>query len=268
VFKKFLLRPILPAFICLTLLVSATAKTQSTPNNFDDTLAKWFAHINFKVDVLDYQKIYDDNGYIDYFRMQLQEKPVKNSEERNPAKIFLELTDNEGYQFAQVKVTEKDIHMLPFMKADWIARYAISYAIKKVSKLAGLQSHTEKVGDGIYRVTVEPAPTSVASRYRFTQLEIFYQVKDLFLSLDVTVKSVKNYLILTYYVNELNGILRALENGNFPGATSETLISELVKGSPDDLLHDLLRVPESLHGKLLELERNPGATIEELNPED
>ena len=154
------------------------------------------------------------------------------------------------------------------MKADWIARYAISYAVKNISKLLSLEAKTEKVKKGLYRVTIDPAKTSVPSRYRFSQIEIFYEVKDLFLSIDVTVKANKNYLILSYYKSELNGILRALENGNFPGSTSAILASELAKGSSSYLIHDLLKVPESLREKILELEHNPELIIEELDPAD
>jgi hypothetical protein len=267
--KKILYNKVFPGIICLLLIVSSTAHTQLGTNDFDSTLAKWLAYIGFKGEVLEYQKIYDENGYIDYFRMLLQENPPSPLvNERTPAKLFLEMTDNESYQFAHIKITEKDIKNYPYMYADWIARYAISFAVKKVSKLLSLQSKNEKIKPGLYRITIEPAATSVPSRYRFTQIEVFYQVKDLFLSLDLTVKGEKNYLILSYIKSELNSILRALENGNFPGSTSEILTSEVAKESSNYLLRDLLQVPESLREKLLELEHNPELKIEEMNPED
>lgn len=266
--KRIAYRTILSVIVCLTVLVSSTAQTQNSENNFDATLAKWLAYVGFKGDVLEYQKVYDDNGYIDYFRILLQEaKPTLESELRTPAKILLEMTDNEAYQFAHIKVTEKDISKIPLMKADWIAKYAISYAVKNITRLLQLEAKTEKVKDGLHRVSIKPAKTSVPSRYRFSEIEIFYEVHDLFLSLDVTIKGDRDYLILTYFKSELNGILRALENGNFPGATSEILASGLPRESSDYLIRDLLKVPEVLNDKILELERNPGTIDEGSDPE-
>ena len=121
----------------------------------------------------------------------------------------------------------------------------------------GLQANTEKIDRGKYKVTIQPAKTTQASRYRFNQIEAFYEVKDLFLTLDITVKAPKDYLILSYYKSELHGVLRALENGNFPGSTSGILASELLTESSDSLIHGLLKVPEAAHETLLKFGRNP-----------
>ena len=246
--------------------MSTTVQSQLEPRNFDTTLAKWLAHVGFKGQVLEYQKLYDEIGYLDYFRILLEESPKPETSERTQAKIFVEFTDNETYEFANIKIIEKDISSIKYVYADWIARLAISKAIKKVSKLLGLQAHTEKIKDGLYKVTIEPAVTTEPSRYRFTQIEAFYEVKDLFLTLDVTIKGTKDYLILAYYKSEVHGILRSLENGNFPGATSATLVSGLVQGSSDYLNHGLLGVPEAARETLLEFGRNPEIREEGLRP--
>ncbi|MES2769400.1 MAG: hypothetical protein V4596_09660 [Bdellovibrionota bacterium] len=265
--KKVLLSIVCLGFISIIFL-SSTSQSQLEKTDFDTILGKWLAHVGFKGDVLEYQKLYDESGYLDYFRILLQEAPKPEASERNPAKIYLEVTDNEAYEFANIKVIEKDISGIKYMYADWIARLAISQAIKKVSKLLGLQAHTEKVKEGLYKVTIDPAKTTEPSRYRFTQIEAFYEIKDLFLTLDITVKGPKDYLILSYYKSELHGILRALENGNFPGSTSEILASELVRGSTSYLIRDLLKVPEAAREKLLEFGRNPEIEEEGLTPPD
>lgn len=268
-----MLKKIILPLICFGLLISSTAKTQyepkdTSPNHFDQTLNQWLAHVGFHGSVLEYQKVYDNLGYIDYFRIMLQEgQTVETESDRKQAKILAEMTDNEEYSFAHAKIIDKDISNIPYMYFDWEANLAISYAIKKISKTLSLQAKSEKIRDGLYRVTIEPAKTTVPSRYRFTQIEIFYEVNDLFLNLDLTVKGPKDYLILAFYKSELHGILRALENGHFPGATSETLVSGLLKGTTNSLIRDLLKVPEAGHETLLELERNPSLTIEGWEPE-
>lgn len=258
------------SLICLgfvtTIFLSSTGRTNFDGNNFDSTLSKWLAHVGFNGEVLEYQKLYDDLGYIDYFRILLQEAPKPQSNERVQAKIFLEVTDNDAYEFANIKIIEKDISSIKYVYADWIARVAINMAIKKVSTLLGLQSHTEKIDKNMYKVTIEPAKTTEPSRYRFTIVEAFYEIKDLFLTLDITVKGPKDYLILSYYKSELHGILRALENGNFPGSTSQILTSGLMTQSTDYLFRDLLKVPEAAYETLLELGRNP-ETKEQAEPE-
>ena len=222
--------------------------------------------MGFHGSVLEYQKVYDEDGFIDYFRIMLEEAVKPEAQDRTQAKLFLEVTDNEAYEFANVKIIGKDIKDVKYMYADWIGKFAISYAVKNVSRLLGLKAKTEKVREDLYKVTIDPAETTETSRYRFTQIVVFYEIKDLILNLDITVKGEKDYLILSYAKSELHGILRSLENGNFPGATSETLVSELLKGSSNYLIRDLLKLPEASHEILLRLEHNPELTIEELNP--
>lgn len=265
-FNKSFGTKVLAVFICLSLLISSTAQTGFSGNNFDSTLAKWLGYVGFNGDVLEYQKLYNETGYLDYFRILLQEREQPKNTERTQAKIFLEITDNEAYEFTNVKIIEKDIKDLPYMYTDWIARLAISYAVKKVSKLMGLKAETEKVKGDLYKVTIDPAAATVPSRYRFTQIVVFYEIKDLLLTLDVTIKGEKDYLMLSFFKSEIHGILRTLENGNFPGATSATLVSGLLQGSSSYLIHDLLKVPEASREILLLLEHNPELTIEELNP--
>lgn len=219
--------------------------------------------MGFQGSVLEYQKVYNSMGFIDYFRILLEEKLKPDSGERTEPKIFFEITDNEAYEFVTVKVLNKDIKHMPYMYADWIARYAISSAIKKVSKMLALQAKTTNMGDGLYRVTIDPAKTTEPSRYRFNQIEAFYEVNDRILDLTVTVKGDKGYLLLSFLKGEINGILRTLENGNLPGATSATLVSGLLKRTSDYLIRDLLKVPEAAHEMLLQLEHNPELTIEE-----
>lgn len=254
--KKFFYSLVSLGFVT-TIFLSSTGRTSFDGNNFDSTLTKWLAYVGFHGEVLEYQKIYDELGYIDHFRILLQEAPKPQTNERTQAKIYLEVTDNEAYEFANIKVIGKDISSIKYVYADWVARFAINYAIKNVSKLLGFQSHTEKVDRGMYKVTIEPAKTTEPSRYRFTKVEAFYEVEDLFLTLDVTIKGPKDYLILSYYKSELHGILRALENGNFPGSTSEILASGLATESTDYLFRDLLKVPEAAYETLLKFERNP-----------
>lgn len=268
--------------VCLCIFVSSTAKTtiaeaqiepmESHGDNFDQTLHSWLAYMGFKGEVLEYQKVYDSIGYLDYFHIILKEAPnaylpnTLQRADRKPARILLETTDNEGYEFAHIKVTEKDISNVPYMYFDWIARYAISYAVKKISSTLGLLAKTEDMGGGIYRVTIDPALTTVPSRYRFTQIEVYYEVEDLFLNVDIKVKGTKDYLILSFVKSEIHGILRALENGHFPGSTSAILASGLLKGSSDYLVRDLLKVEEAGHETLLKLEGNPELKVEELEP--
>lgn len=266
-----MLRKILLSLVCLSfvaiLFVSTSGKSQLEGNNFDSTLSKWLAHLGFNGEVLEYQKIYDENGFVDYFRILLQEGVKPDVNERTQAKIFMEITDNESYEFANVKIMDKDIRSIKYMYNDWVARFAINYAIKNVSKLLGLQPKTEKVKEGLYKMTLQPAKTTAPSRYRFTEIIAFYEIKDLFLSLDVTIKGPKDYLILTFVKSEVNAVLRALENGNFPGATSSILTSQIGKGSSDYLLRDLLKVPEAARDTILLFERNPELKERVMNQE-
>ncbi len=254
-------------FICLSLLISSTAQTHFTPT-FDETLNKWLGYMGFRGNVLEYQKFYDDIGYLDDFKILLEEPLKERVAERAQARILFEIKENDTYEFANFKILQKDIKDLPYMYADWIARFAISYAVKDVSRLLGLRAKTEKVGEGLYRVTIDPAKSTEPSRYRFTQIEVFYEVKNLFLNLDLNIKGERDYLILGFLKSEIHGILRALENGNFPSSTLVTLISELLRGSSDYLIRDLLKLSEASRATLLELERNPELTIEEWEPQD
>lgn len=265
--KRNVTKLLLASVLFAGIFVSSTAKTRFT-DGFDDTLKIWLAQIGFKGDVLEYQKVYDGLGYIDYFRILLEEHIQPNSKERTQAKIFFEVTDNEAYEFATVKILNKDIKQMPYMYADWTARYAISYAIKKVSKMLALQAKTTNLGGGLYKVTIDPAKSTVASRYRFNQIEAFYEIDNLILDLTITVKGDKDYLILSFLKGEINGILKTLENGNLPGATSAILASGLASQISDHLIRDLLKVPEAGHETLLQLERSPELKVEQLDPVD
>jgi hypothetical protein len=266
--KIFKFKKTFALLLCLVVLTASTAQTYFSGNTFEDTLSKWLAYVGFRGEVLEYQKIYDDNRFIDYFRIMLLEDPSEKNTERKQTRIFFEVNDNENYEFANLKLLEKDIKDLPYMYTDFIARFAISYAIKKVSKSLALPAKTEKVREGLYKITIDPAPTSEVSRFRFHQIEIFYEVKNLFLNMDLTVKGQKNYLMLSFLKSEINGILRSLENGNFPGVTSEILISKLLKRSSDQLLRGFLKIEESSHETFLMLQNNPELEVEEWNPVD
>lgn len=253
---------VLAVFVCLSMLISSTAKTGFSGYNFEDTLASWLGYLGFRGSIVEHYRFYNDIGYLEDFKILLEEHH-KKADERTNARVSFEIKGNESYEFTNFKLINKDIKGLPYMYADWIARFAISYAIKNVSKLLGLRANTEKISSGLYKVTIDPAKTTEPSRYRFTRIEVFYEVKNLFLNIDLTIKGEKDYLILGYLKSEVHGILRALENGNFPSSTLVTLFSELLKGSSDYLIRDLLKLPEASHEILLELERNPEISIEE-----
>ncbi len=249
-------------FILAILLVCNPANSNFN-TNFEDTFDKWLHHLGLDMQVHRVSKKFDEDGFIDNFDLLLQEMPQKSFKtERKYQRdlntyIGLNLPSESNHDFVSISVLNKDIQDIPFMWSDWVGKLVFSVALKKIASTLGLQLKIKKITNNNYQATILPTKNSAPSRYRFDQITIVYNLKDLILNAVIRVYSKPEYIPLQFGRGELHAIVRALEQGMFPGATTSWILaSKLSRESLSDyLLHETLGRDEEFYSNPEELER-------------
>jgi hypothetical protein len=248
-------------FAALIVLCLASPANSNFNTNFEDTFDKWLAYMGINAKVQEVRKRYNEDGFIDEFYLQIKETPKVMAEkkfERNLETYLSVSLPSEGrFDAVAISLINKDIQDIPFMWSDWVGKLVFSFALKKIASTFGLQLKIKKVNKDNYQATFLPAPGSQPSRYRFNQITIVYNLKELILNAVVRIYTPTNYLPLQYVRGELQAILKALEQGVFPGSrASWILASQLSRGSLSDyLLHETLGTDEESYSNPEELER-------------
>lgn len=231
--------------------------------SFEDTFNKWLAYLGFDMQVSRVSKTFDVDGFIDSFDLLLQETSKKSFKaERKYQRdlntyIGVSLPPESKHDSVVISIFNKDIQDIPFMWSDWVGKLVFSYALKKIASTLGFELKIKKVTNDNYQATILPAKSTAPTRYRFDQITIVYNLKDLILNAVVRVYSKPEYLPLQFGRGELHAVVRALEQGLFPGATTSLILaSKLSQESLSDyLLRETLGRDEESYSNPEELER-------------
>lgn len=248
-------------FAVLVVLGLASPANSNFNTNFEDTFDKWLAHIGVSAKVQEVKKHYNEDGFIDEFHLLVKETPKVIAEKKYQRNLEtylgVRLPSENGFDAISIALMNKDIQDIPFMWNDWVGKLVFSFALKKIASTLGLQLKIKKVSKENYQATFLPTPGSQPSKYRFNQITIVYTLRDLVLGAVLRIYAPTDYLPLQYAKGELQALLKALEQGVFPGSkASSILASQLSRGSLSDyLLRETLGTDEESYSNPEELER-------------
>jgi hypothetical protein len=205
-------------FLALIFITSTGYVSTAQAPTFEETLKEWLDQKGFHGDILEVQRNYDDDGFIDHFLLRARENKLGQNDRTKP-EIDVEVTNDGSGEAMTVKLLDKDVKGISFMISDWVAYLVVRFALNEISNVLGLPMTIRNQGD-LRIATFSPSSTSTPSRYRFDELTVTYQVQDLIANLEVTLRGPQNYLVMEFVRNFINSAVRALENGHFPGSST------------------------------------------------